>query len=129
MPEKGEVIMAELSEQRVEIVEQSPADATSRLTEANKNALAVVIGAQTAVLEEIVFACEEWLDRARTETHLFSEFVSKMAGSHSVKDLKTMYKECGQHQLDFLRRDHERLFNHGGRMLEKVSHLFGSPPN
>ena len=71
-----------------------------------------------------MFAGNEMLDRARTETHLFSEFVSKMAGSHSVKDLKTMCEECGQHQIDFVRRDSERLFKHGERMLETASKLF-----
>ena len=68
------------------------------------------------------------LDRARTETHLFSEFVSKMAGSHSVKDLKTMCEECGQHQIDFIRSDSERLFKHGERMIETTSKLFGERP-
>jgi hypothetical protein len=47
-----------------------------------------------------------------------------MAGSHSVKDLKTMCEECGQHQIDFVRRDSERLFKHGERMLETTSKLF-----
>ena len=71
-----------------------------------------------------MFAGNEMLERTRTETHLFSEFVSKMAGSHSVKDLKTMCEECGRHQIDFVRRDSERLFKHGERMLEAASKLF-----
>ena len=75
-----------------------------------------------------MFAGNETLDRARTETHLFSEFVSKMAGSHSVKDLKTMWQDCGQHQIDFIRRDCERLFKHGERMIETTSKLFSNRP-
>ena len=71
-------------------------------------------------------AGNEMLDRARTETHLLSEFVSKMAGSHSVKDLKTMWQECGQHQIDFIRRDCERLVKHGERMIEATSKLLSS---
>ena len=110
--------MAELSEPRAAIVEQSAADATTRLTKANKHALDFMMGAQKVMLEEMVFVGNEMLERARTETHLFSEFVSKMAGSHSVKDLKTMCEECGQHQIDFIRRDSERLFKHGERMIE-----------
>ena len=121
---KVEVIMTELSEARAEIVEQSAADAATQLTKANKQALNFMFGAQKVLLEEMVFASNEMLDRARTETHLFSEFVSKMAGSHSVKDLKTMCEECGQHQIDFIRRDSERLFKHGERMLETASKLF-----
>ena len=87
-----------------------------------------MMGAQKAMLEEMVFAGNEMLDRTRTETHLFSEFVSKMAGSHSVKDLKTMCEECGQHQIDFVRRDSERLFKHGERMIETTSKLFSNRP-
>ena len=120
--------MAELFEQGAAIVEQSAADARARLTRANKSALDFMMGAQKVLLEEIVFAGNELFERTRTETHLFSEFVSKMAGSHSVKDLRTMGKECAQHQIDFVRRDCERLFKHGERMIETTSNLFGNRP-
>ena len=108
---------------------QPVAEATARLTKANKRALDFMYGAQRVAFEEMVFAGNELLDRARTETHLFSEFVSKMAGSHSVKDLKTMFEECGQHQIDFIRRDSDRLFKHGERMIETASNLFASRPD
>jgi hypothetical protein len=121
--------MTELSEQSAGIVEQSAADtATTRMTKANRNVLDFMLGAQKAILEEIVFAGNEMLDRARTETHLFNEFVSKMAGSHSVKDLRTMCEECGQHQIDVVRRDSERLFKHGERLLETTSKLLSDRP-
>jgi hypothetical protein len=116
--------MLERSEPRAELLELSAADATAKLTKANKHALDFMMGAQKVMLEEMVFAGKEMLERAQTETHLFSEFVSKMAGSHSVKDLKTMCAECGQHQIDFVRRDSERIFKHGERMIETASKLF-----
>ncbi len=125
---KGEVVMTKLSEQSAELVEQSVTDTATRLTKANKNALDFLMSAQKVMLEELVFTGNEMLERTRTETHLLSEFVSKMAGSHSVKDLKTMYEECGQHQIDFLRRDSERLFKHGERMIEATAKLFGNRP-
>ncbi len=117
--------MTELSEARTAIFEQPAVEAATQLTAANKRVLDFMCGAQKAVLEEMVFVGNELLDRARTETHLFSEFASKMAGSHSVKDIKTMVEECGQHQIDFIRRDSERLFKHGERMLETASNLLG----
>ena len=120
--------MTELSERSAAIVEQSAADTATRITKANRNAIDFVLSAQKAMLEEIVFAGNEMLDRARTETHLFNEFVSKMAGSHSVKDLKTMCEECGQHQIDFIRRDSERLFKHGEHIIETTSKLFSGRP-
>jgi hypothetical protein len=125
---KGEVVMTELSEQSAALVEQSVTDTATRLTKANESALDFLMGAQKVMLEELVFAGNEMLERTRTETHLLSEFVSKMAGSHSVEGLKTMSQECGQHQIDFIRRDSERLFKHGERMIETTAKLFGNRP-
>ena len=82
-----------------------------------------MFGAQRMMFEELVFFTDEMLERARTETHLFAEFAAKMAGAHPVKDVKTMCQECGQHQLDFLRRDSERLFRHGERLIATTSNL------
>ena len=120
--------MTQLSEQGAAIVEQSAADAAARLTNVNKHALDFMMGAQKVLLEEMVFASNEMLERSRTEMHLLSEFVSKMAGSHSVKDIKTMGEECAQHQIDFLRRDSERLVKHGERMIEVTANLFTNRP-
>ena len=99
----------------------SATDAAARFSSASKNALEFMFGAQMMLLEEIVFASNEIVDRTRTETHLLSEFVSKVAGSHSVRDMRTMFEECSRHQIDFLRRDSERLFRHGQRMLDTAS--------
>ena len=84
--------------------------------------------AQKLALEEFVFASNELIERAQTEMHLLSELVSKMAGAHSVKDIRTMYEECSKHQLDFIRRDCDRVFRHGERMVEATSNLFKSHP-
>jgi hypothetical protein len=110
------------------MIEPLAADAAARFTKANKNTLDFMMGAQKVMFEEMVFAGNEMLERTRTETHLLSELISKMAGSHSVKDLKTMGQECAQHQIDFIRRDSERLFKHGGRMLETTSKLLANRP-
>lgn len=118
--------MLEFYEPGAAIVEDSVANAVSRVTRANKRALNFMFGAQQRILEEMVFAGNEVLDRACTEMHLFTEFTSKMAAAHSVKDIKTMYEECGQHQIDFVRRDSERLFKHGRRMVEATSDLLNS---
>jgi hypothetical protein len=125
---KSEVIMLEVYEPGAAIVEGSVANAVARLTRTNKYALDFAFRAQKAMLEEMIFAGNEILERMRTETHLFSEFSSKMAAAHSVKDLKTMCEECGQHQIDFVRRDSERIFKHGDRMIETATNLFNNRP-
>lgn len=118
--------MAELSEARTPATEPPTVEQTGPVGRANKRVLDFLFGAQQILLEETVFATEEWLDRARTETHLFAELISKMASAHSVGNIKTMCEECGQHQIDFIRRDCDRAFKHGQRMIEAVSKLAGN---
>ena len=120
--------MSPLSEQDTAMVEQSTAEAATRLTAVNKHVRDFMIGTQKLLFEEAVFAGSELFERSWSEMHLLSEFVSKTAGSHSVKDLKTMGQECAQHQLDFIRRDSERIFKHGERMIEATTNLFNSRP-
>src|SRR5690348_9130625 len=114
--------MAELSDVNM-LTEQAATDATGRIARTNMNALNFLFGAQRLLLEELVFAGNELFERTRTEMHLFTELVSKLAGVHSVKGIREMAQECGQHQIDFVRRDCERLFNHGRRMIETGSKL------
>ena len=83
---------------------------------------------QGMIVEEFASVGREWLDRAETEAHLFNEFLSKMAEADSVRDLKTMWEECGQHQVDFIRRDCERILRHSERMIKATSRLFPSAP-
>jgi hypothetical protein len=109
--------VAELSQTRTEAAEPPVARSFGR---ANSRMLDLLFKAQRAPLEEIIFVADEWLDRARTETHLIAEFISKLATAHSVNNIKMMYRECGQHQIDFIRRDCERFFKHCRRMIESV---------
>jgi hypothetical protein len=118
----------ELSEPGAATVEQATTEAGTQMMKVDQRAAGFLFGAQKVMLEELVFAGNEMMERAQTETHLFSEFTSKMAGAHSVKDIRTMYEECGKHQIDFIRRDCDRLFKHGQRMIEAASNLFKSHP-
>jgi len=122
---RSEIIMSGLSERAASSSVVAAANAEAEATKLNQSALEFMLGAQKMMFEELVFLGDEMLERTRTETHLFTEFVAKMAGAHSVKDIKTMCQECGQHQLDFLRRDTERLFRHGERMIAATSNLIG----
>ena len=119
--------MIELSEVGSATDEQAPTEAETQM-KANERAASFLFGAQKLMLEEFVFLGKELFDRAQTEMHLFSELVSKMAGAHSVKDIRTMYEECGKHQLDFIRRDCDRVFKHGERVIESASNLFKDHP-
>ncbi len=116
-----------LAEAHIPATDPPESDASARVAKASGRALDFMFGLQRMMLEELVFAMTEIDDRTRTETHLLNEFISKMAGSHSVKDIRTMWGECCQHQLDFVRRDCNRVFRHGERMVDKASSMFSSP--
>jgi hypothetical protein len=115
--------MAALSERIASGSPRSTVNGEVEASELNQSALEFTLGAQRIMLEELVFLGDEMLERTRTEMQLFTEFVTKMAGAHSVKDVRELCQECGQHQLDFLRRDTERLFRHGERMIATSSKL------
>jgi hypothetical protein len=115
--------MIELS--RAKAIADETAELSERVALSNKHALELLIGSQQILLEEVLFASNEALDRARTETHLLAEFVSKLAGVHSVQGIQTMVEECGRHQLDFIRRDCDRLFKHSQRLVDASVNLVG----
>jgi hypothetical protein len=116
--------MAGLSEAR-ELTDQTTADATMRVAKANTDMVNFLFGAQRLLLAEFLFASNEMFERARTEMHLFAEFMAKMAEAHSVKGVREMAQECARHQIDFVRRDSERLFSHGQRSIETAAKLLG----
>jgi hypothetical protein len=96
---------------------------------ADANPMEVMFDAQRLMLGEIAFASNEWIERTVTETHLLAEFLSKLAEAHSVNGLRAMYEECGQHQIDFLRRECDRLSRHGKHVIEVSSSLFDGHPD
>ncbi|MEH2555639.1 hypothetical protein V1286_003168 [Bradyrhizobium algeriense] len=120
--------MAQLSERAASGSCQPGENAEAEATKLNQSALEFMLGAQKMMLEELVFFGDEMLERTRIEMQIFNEFVTKMAGAHSVRDVRTMYQQCGEHQLDFFRRDAERLFKHSERMIATTSKLINGLP-
>jgi hypothetical protein len=118
--------MAGLSEHGAAFGEQLAGDAATRFTDANRRALDFIVSAQKMMLDEMMLAGTEVFDRTRTEMHLLAKLASKMAEAQSVNNINTMYQECSRHQIDFLRRDSERLFKHGERLIETTSKLIGN---
>lgn len=84
---------------------------------------------QKAFVSEAMLSANEAMERVRVETHLMNEFLSKFAGAHSVKDLGTLWEECGRHQIEFARRESERFFGHGGRLLDAAATMLKTSAN
>jgi hypothetical protein len=115
--------MTELSEQSAATGGTLATDAASQLVRANRYAFSLLTGVGNVLLDEMLFAGNEFVDRAVAETAIYSEFVHKLAEAHSVRDLGTMYQECTRHQMDFIRRDSTRLLKHSDRMIDNAAKL------
>ena len=115
--------MTEMSEQGSAAIEPRFASTAPQLAKVNKYAFSLLAGARNVLLDEMIFAGNEFVERAFAETRIFNEFVSKLAEAHSIKDLGKMYQECTKHQLDFIRRDTERLLKHSDRVIDNTSKL------
>lgn len=89
----------------------------------NTRVLHLVANTQRVMIEEMAFAVVSMFDRMAAETHLFAEFAGKLAEAHSVHDWGAMVRECSRHQLEFMRRDCDRLLKHGERLTEAASNL------
>lgn len=114
--------MQALSEPQVPTPEPA-VDAAAGRKDADKRMLHFMFGAQRLMVDEIAFALESMFERIHTETRLLGEFATKLAGSHSVHDWNAMGRECSRHQLQFLRRDCDRMLRHGERLVEATSSL------
>jgi hypothetical protein len=75
-------------------------DVGELVSEASNRTMNFLFGAQRLLIEEIAFVRNEMLDQMNTETHLFNEFLSKMAQAHSVNDIRMMYEACGHFVRD-----------------------------
>ena len=118
--------MTEVLEREATTDEPLASDATAELTRANRYALYYLTDARSVMLDEMLFVGNEFLDRTVAETQLFNECLSKLAEAHSLKDFGAMYRECSRHQVEFIRRDAERLLKHSERVIDNTAKLIES---
>ena len=118
----------EHSEAAAAVSEPAVIQTETPVARANQQAANFMIGARKLIFDELQFANNELIDRTQTEMHLLSELVSRIAGAHSVNDIRVMYEECSKHQIEFFRRDCDRLFRHAERMIEATSNVFRIEP-
>ena len=104
--------------------ERLPSDAPGAIVELNKQALHFVFDAQRVLLGEMVTASDEVLEDARAEMDLAAEFAKKIIGAHSMADIRTVLRECGQHQMDVFSRESQNLVRRNQRLVEATSQLF-----
>ncbi len=101
----------------------------NQLAGMNKRSIDLFFNVQKVAFEEMLDVSNDAIQRTSAEFSIANEFASKIAGAHSVNDLKQVYEECGKHQADFFRRDSERAFKHWQRFLDRTSKVFFNQPS
>jgi hypothetical protein len=116
--------MSDISTQAT--VERPPGDAPGAFVEFNKRALHFLFDAQRVILGEMVTASDEILEDVRAEMNLAAEFAAKINEAHSVENIRSVLKECGQHQMDVLSRESQNILRRNQRLVEATSQLLAS---
>ena len=106
--------------------ERPPSDAPGVFVAFNKRALHFFFDAQRVFLGELVTASDELLEDIRAEMNLAAEFAAKINEAHSVENINTVLKECGQHQMDVFSRESQNLLRRNQRLVEATSQLFAN---
>ena len=106
--------------------ERLPSDAPGALVEFNKRALHFLFDAQRVVLGEMIAASDEILEDVRSEMNLAAEFAAKINEAHSVDNIRTVLKECGQHQMNVFSRESQNLLRRNQRLVAATSQLISS---
>ena len=100
-----------------------PSDTPGAFVEFNKRALHFMFDAQRVFLGEMVTASDEILEDVRAEMNLAAEFAAKINEAHSVDNIRTVLKECGQHQMDVFSRESQNFLRRNQRLVEATSQL------
>ena len=103
--------------------ERLPSDAPTAFVEFNKRTLHFLFDAQRVILGEMVTVSDEILEDVRAEMNLAAEFAAKINEAHSVENIRTVLKECGQHQMDVFSRESQNLLRRNQRLVEATSQL------
>lgn len=122
-PAGAEIAANEMSEPSGVTNGPSHTDPAAQLARANGYAISLLSGLRDIMLDEMVFAGTEFLERAVAETAIFNEFLAKLAEAHSIRDYSAMCQTCTRHQLDFIRRDTERVLKHSERTIDNAAKL------
>ena len=104
-------------------VERLPSDTPGAIVEINKRALHFLFDAQRVILGEMVAASDEILEDVRAEMNLAAEFAAKINEAHSVENIRTVLKECGQHQMEVFNRESRNIARRNQRLFEATSQL------
>jgi hypothetical protein len=119
----AEIVSNEETEKSAANSEQQATDVDSQLIRANRYGFSLLSGARDVLLDEILFVGKEFFERVVAETTISNAFLAKLAEAHSVRDYSAVYQECIKHQLEFIRRDMERVLKHSERAIDNTARL------
>lgn len=82
--------------------------------------------AQAEFMQTVQEANQKCLDRFQSEANLASEFVSKLAASHSISDTATACQEWGNRHLEMFSEDSRRVMTESQKLMQKAARFWSN---
>ena len=81
---------------------------------------------QSELMNNIREANQKCLEHMQSEATLASEFVAKLAASHSASDTAAACQDYGKRRMELLTEDGQRLMADSQKLMEKTARLFSN---
>jgi hypothetical protein len=110
-------------------VDKSASSATlnsivTSLGEIGKKRAEAIAAVQTELFNGLQEISQHWVARAKSETDLASELVSKLTNARSVLESATAYQQWASRRTQMALEDGQRLFTDSIKLVETSTRLF-----
>lgn len=96
------------------------------LAEIGKQRMEYFINAQVALLDDIRETNQQWLDRIEAETHLGTQFASKLASAQSVPDTISACQDWTTQRFGMMAEDIKHILADTQKFMERGARLVAS---
>lgn len=96
------------------------------LGEMTKKRVEATAAAQAELFKELQEISQYWTARAKSETDLASELVSKLTGARSIPETATAYQEWASRRMQMALEDGQHLIADSFKLMETAARPFSN---
>lgn len=104
----------------------APAFIVADLGEITKKRVEAAATAQAELFRELQEISRYWTARAKSETDLASELVSKLTGARSIPETATAYQEWASQRMQMALEDGQHLIADSFKLMETAARPFSN---
>ena len=96
-------------------------DASMPFLNVGKEQTEVMLRMQKELLDAYEQASRAWLARVKSEEDLWSEFATKLTGTHSTSEAMGAYQQCIAKRMQMAAEDGRRLSDDGQKLMQTIT--------